>query len=86
MRKFEEYDRFDALGLAELVRKREVTPEELMEEAIDRIEELNPALNAVVYRMYDQAAEVLKAGLPQGPFTGVPFCSKTWATPAPGCP
>jgi amidase len=86
MRKFEEYDRFDALGLAELVRKREVTPEELMEEAIDRIEELNPALNAVVYRMYDQAAEVLKAGLPQGPFTGVPFLLKDLGDACAGVP
>ena len=45
---FTEYAEFDALGLAELVSKREVQPSELVEEAIRRIEAFNPATNAVV--------------------------------------
>ena len=52
---FTEYAEFDALGLAELVRKREVQPSELVEESIRRIEALNPATNAVVYKAYDTA-------------------------------
>jgi amidase len=86
MGNFQEYDRFDALGLSDLVRRREVTPEELLEEAIERIEELNPVLNAVVHRMYDQAAEALRAGLPQGPFTGVPFLLKDLGDACAGVP
>ena len=46
---FPEYANYDALGLAELVRKKEVTPLELVEEAISRIEQHNPKLNAVIY-------------------------------------
>lgn len=47
----EEYDKYDGLGLAELVRKKEVKPSELVEEAINRIDKLNPKLNAVIYKM-----------------------------------
>ena len=47
-----EYARFDGMGLAELVRRRAVSPAELLEEAILRIERVNPALNAVVERLY----------------------------------
>ena len=52
---FKEFDRFDGLGLADLVRKKEVTPSELCEEAIRRIEQVNPKLNAVILPMYDLA-------------------------------
>ena len=45
----------DATAQAELVRRREVTPLELVEAAIDRIERLNPQLNAVIHRLYDKA-------------------------------
>jgi amidase len=44
--------------------------------AIERIERLNPQLNAVVLKMYDQAKAAIAAGLPEGPFTGVPFLLK----------
>lgn len=50
---FAEYDQFDGLGLAELVRKGEVSPAELLEEAVARTERLNPKINAVVHKMYD---------------------------------
>ena len=71
-----EYERYDGLGLAELVRTRQVSAEELLEVAIERIERLNPRVNAVVQRMYDQARAAIRAGLPEGPFTGVPFLLK----------
>jgi Asp-tRNA(Asn)/Glu-tRNA(Gln) amidotransferase A subunit family amidase len=71
--KAEEFDRFDGLGLAELVRQRKVSPSELLELAISRLEAVNPTLNAVVAKLYDQARAAVAAGLPDGPFTGVPF-------------
>ncbi len=51
MAKFKEYASFDAIGLAELVRRKEVIPLELVEAAIERIERLNPSLNAVISRL-----------------------------------
>ena len=47
MRGFADYERYDALGLAELVRRRQVSPHELLEAAIERVEARNPAINAV---------------------------------------
>ena len=51
---FPEYDQYDGLGLAELVQQGQVTPMELCVEAIDRIEKINPKINAVVTPMVDQ--------------------------------
>jgi amidase len=76
MSKLDELALFDATALAELVRRKEVKPVELVEAAVGRIERLNPELNAVVTPMYDQAIEAAKAVLPNGPFTGVPFLLK----------
>ncbi|MBN1533164.1 MAG: amidase [Spirochaetes bacterium] len=73
---FREYDRYDATGLAELVRKRKVAPRELCEEAIARIERLNPLLNAVITPLFDEARALTAGTLPKGPFTGVPFLCK----------
>jgi amidase len=66
----------DATAQAELVRKKEVTPLELVEAAIARIERLNPNLNAVVTPMFDLAREAATGELPDGPFHGVPFLLK----------
>jgi amidase len=75
---FAEYAEYDGLGLAALVAKGQVTPLELAEEAIARVEKYNPRLNAVVYKMYDQARETAKrvAGQREGRFRGVPFLLK----------
>jgi amidase len=73
---FKEYDRYDAVGLAQLVRNGEVTPEQLLEEAIARVEERDPAYNAVVNKLYDQGRDAIRSGLPDGPFRGVPFVLK----------
>ena len=73
---FSDYDKYDGLGLAELVRKKEVKPSELVEEAISRIERLNPQLNAVIYKMYELARKTATGDLPDGPFKGVPFLMK----------
>ncbi len=73
---FDDYAKYDGLGLAELVRKKEVKSSELVEEAIRRIEQLNPQLNAVIHKMYDLAREAVAGDLPDGPFKGVPFLLK----------
>src|SRR5579871_2964011 len=73
---FAEYSNFDGLGLAHLVRRGEVTPLEILEEAIARIERHNPTLNAIVHKAYDEARAVAKRKLPDGPFKGVPFLIK----------
>jgi amidase len=72
----QEYDALDATALAERVRRKEVHPTELVEEAISRIEALNPKLNAVVHKMYEQARRAASGPLPEGPFAGVPFLVK----------
>jgi amidase len=76
MAKFGDIAFLDATAQAELVRKKEVKAIELVEAAIERIEQLNPTLNAVVTPMYEQARETARGKLPKGPFAGVPFLLK----------
>ena len=72
----DDYSEYDGLGLAELVASKAVQPIELVDAAIARIERHNPALNAVVWTMFDRAREMARAPLPQGRFAGVPFLLK----------
>lgn len=83
---FAEYDTYDALGLAELIRKKQISPSELCEEAIARIERFNTRLNAVILRLYDQAMHAAVKPLPGGPFAGVPFLVKDLLTAYAGVP
>ena len=76
MKGFAEYEAYDALGLADLVRRKKVTPAELLEAAIERVESRNPAVNAVTMPLYDLARKAIADGLPDGPLTGVPFLMK----------
>ncbi len=71
-----DYTRYDAVGLAQLVRAREVSADELLEAAIAQVERVNPQINAVVTRLYDQARAAIGAGLPDGPLRGVPLLLK----------
>lgn len=71
-----EYDRLDALDLAALVRRGEVHPRELVDAAIERIEQRDPAINAVVHRRFELAREEAERPLPEGPLRGVPFLLK----------
>ncbi len=73
---FAEYDSYDAVGLAALVAKGDVSPSELLDEAIARTEKVNGALNAVTHKHYDEARAAIDAGLPDGPLRGVPFLLK----------
>lgn len=70
-----EYDRMDALAMAEAVHRGELSPRDLLEAAIARIEVRNDALNAVVERLFDRARSRVDA-LPDGPLKGVPFLLK----------
>ncbi len=71
-----EYDKFDGLGLAELVAKRQVSPLELLDAVQEKVIALNPKLNAVCTLFFDKAQEQIKQGLPNGIFRGVPFLLK----------
>ena len=83
---FRGYDGYDGLGLAELVRGGDVAATEVLDAAIRRIEDQNPALNAVVAELYDRARAAIDAGLPDGPFTGVPFLLKDLLASVRGVP
>src|SRR5437762_6869742 len=76
---FADYERYDALGLAELVRRRQVSPGELLDAAIARVEARNRAVNAVTMELDDYGRRAIADGLPDGPFTGVPFLMKDLA-------
>jgi amidase len=81
-----EYENYDGLGLAELVKNRDVKPSELVDEAIARAEKLNPKLNFVVYKDYDRARKAAQGEIPKGPFSGVPFFLKDIFAFAEGMP
>ena len=70
----------DALELAELVRRKDVQPIELVDAAITAAECVNPQLNAIVTPMFELAREAAKRPLPDGPFRGVPFLLKDLLT------
>jgi amidase len=76
--------RLDAVAQADLVRRGEVSPAELVEAAIARIEALDPDVNAVIHRRFERALEEARsADLAAGPFRGVPFLLKDlWPTSA----
>ena len=71
-----ELDWIDATAQAELVRNREVSPQELIVAAIERIERINPQINAVVTTMYICALDAANGEIPPGAFAGVPFLLK----------
>ncbi len=73
---FEDYARHDAVGLAELVRRREVSPLELVEAAIARIEAVDPRINAIVRRRYEAARAEAARVDPGAPLAGVPYLLK----------
>ncbi len=81
-----ELSNLDATTQAELVRKREVEPIELVEAVIDLIEKFNPTLNAIVTKMYDEARVAAKAERKEVPFAGVPFLLKDLLANCKGVP
>jgi amidase len=73
---FKEYGDYDAVGLADLVRRNQVSARELLDEAIARTTRIDPRINAVVVRHDDYARRQIDNGLPDGRFAGVPFLLK----------
>jgi len=71
-----DYSSHDGIALAAMVRRRDVSPRELVAAAIERIDALNPRLNAVIHKMFDSALKQADAPLGDGPFHGVPFMLK----------
>lgn len=80
------YVKSDALGLAAHVKKGDVSARELVEVAIECIEDINPQLNAVISKRYDYARELADSEVPDGPFAGVPFLLKDIAIEWEGFP
>ena len=76
MKAFADFEQYDALGLADQVKRGKVSPTELLEAAIERVEARNGAVNAVTMKLYDFGRKAIADGLPDGPFTGVPFLLK----------
>jgi len=76
MARLDEFAFLDATAQAELVRRSEVKATELVDAAIERIERLNPTLNAVITPMYEQGRAAAGGQLSEGPFAGVPFLLK----------
>lgn len=84
---FQDFDNLDATGLAALVKQNTVSPAELVQAAIDRIETRNPAVNAVIHTFYEEAMAAAKdPALPDGPFRGVPFLLKDLLADCAGTP
>jgi amidase len=83
---FADYERFDAVGLAALLAKGQVTAGEVLEEAISRAERLNPVINAITVPLYERARSAAHAGLPSGPLCGVPFILKDLGAQLNGTP
>ena len=72
----DEYRSYDGLGLAQLVRAKQVTATELFDLALQRTNDTDRQIAAVVYPQADRARRAIAAGLPEGPFSGVPFLIK----------
>lgn len=84
MVKVDEFLTYDAIGLAELVRQRQVQATELIDASIERIERFNPTLNAVVTPMFERARKEAASTSFDGPFSGVPFLLKDLGAPCVG--
>lgn len=82
----DDFASLDATAQADLVRRKQVKPIELVDAAIERIERVNPTLNAVVTPMFELGRQAAKGPLPEGPFTGVPFLLKDLTAAYAGVP
>ena len=77
----EVYGSLDGVGLAALIRQGEVSPSEVLEEAIRRAEAVNGTLNFLTYKAYEEGRKMAAdPALPDGPFKGVPWLVKEIAT------
>ncbi len=82
----DELSKLDAIAQADLVRRGEASPLDLVDAAIGRIEKTNPTLNAVIHPLFERAREAARGELPDGPFRGVPFLFKDLDATLAGAP
>ena len=76
----------DAVALAADVRAGTLDPAEVLDQAVNRIRELDPQINAMVATRFDEARGEVAAGLPDGPLRGVPIVIKALGTDVAGLP
>ncbi len=86
MGKFPEYDQYDAVGLAGLVRDKRIHPREILDEALERCDRVNPKLNAIICRLDAQAKKAVDSVDLALPLAGVPFLAKDLGPPLAGAP
>ncbi|MCF6327697.1 MAG: amidase [Devosiaceae bacterium] len=82
----ETLDRLDATAIAQKIRTGECSAKEVLEITLNKIAAYNPSLNAIITPLYDQALEAIEDGLPDGPFSGVPFVIKDLVVSVAGIP
>jgi amidase len=82
----DELMKYDAVALGNMVRRGDVEPIKLVEKTIERIEKINPRLNAVIHKMYDQARLTAETNHFEGVFSGVPFLLKDLIAEYKGAP
>ena len=82
--RFDEYRKHDATALAALIAKREISAGDVLEIAIARAEQVNPAINAVVHKQYEKVRKAAATGATQGPLAGVPYLIKDLRLPRGG--
>ncbi|MDI9917522.1 amidase [Rhodococcus sp. IEGM 1379] len=80
------FDNSDMTGLADAIRKRDVSAAEVLEFSLSRFDERNPAVNAVISERRDEARAEVAAGLPDGPLRGIPFVIKDLGVDVAGLP
>jgi amidase len=73
--RFDEYRRCDAVALAGLIAKGEVSAKDVLDAAVARAETVNPRINAIVHKQYDRARATIDRGV-RGPLAGVPYLIK----------
>ena len=78
--KFDDYRKQDATGLAELIKKKEISAAEVLEAALARTEAVNPKVNAVVIEQFADAQAQVAKGTPAGKLGGVPYLIKDLGT------
>ena len=81
-----DYENHDGVGLAELIQRREVSADEVLEAAVNRIEAVNPRINAVIRTLFDLARQSLGSVSPDAPLAGVPFLIKDLLSQIEGVP
>ena len=83
---FPEYESYDAIGLAELVRRGDITAGECLQAAYERYLAYNPTLNAITHEFYTEARQTIALADTHAPLFGVPFLLKDLMTAYKGKP